>query len=226
MDPCKPGMWSALPSPARYRAVSAEAHRREVSVPVGRQVVGGERTDSHAEGVALRTREFARDRGKLLRRDHADDTTTMLLRLGFNLAVFTQRLDHHFHDLVPFLDVSHFPASKEDTDLHFVLVLQELFGLPDFRPDVFLTRFWTETNFLRLGVRVTRVLLFVLVVFVFAVVHDATYGGPFIGGHFDKIQTRISSPFESLLGRDDPQLLSLFAHDPNGRDSNVVVNAY
>ena len=161
-----------------------------------------------------------------LRRDHANDASAMLLWRCFHFANFAQRLDHHLHDLAAFFDVGHFTTAEQHADLHFVLVLEKFLSLPDLGADVFLTRFGPQPNFLGLGVSLTRVLFLVLVVLVFAVIHDAANRRPLIGRYFDKIQARVASPFESFLGRNDSELLAFLADDPNGRNANVVVNAY
>ncbi len=140
----------------------------------------------------------------------------MLLGRRFDFAVGAERFDHHFHDFVAFFDVSHFAAAEQDTDLDFVFMLQELLGLANLGANIFVTGFGSQADFLGLGVRLTGVLLFVLVVLVFAVIHDSANGGPFVGSDLDKIQAGIASPFERLFGGDNPQLLAVFADDPDG----------
>ena len=150
----------------------------------------------------------------------------MLLRSRFDFAKLAQGFDHHFHDLVPLFDVSHFASAEQDADLHFILVLQKLLRLAKFGTNIFLAGLGPKTNLFRLGMRLPGVLLFVLVVLVLAVIHDSADGGPLVGGHFHKIQTRIASPLESLLGGNDSQLLSHFAHNSNRCDTNVLIDAY
>ena len=53
----------------------------------------------------------------------------MLLRLGFDLAMFAEHFDDVLHDLASFFDVGHFAAAEENTDLDLVFVLEKLFGL-------------------------------------------------------------------------------------------------
>lgn len=150
----------------------------------------------------------------------------MLLGSRFDFAKLTQGSDHHFHDLVPFFNVSHLASAEQNADLHFILVLQKFFCLAKLGANIFLTSLGPKTNLFRLGVRLPGVLLFVLVVLVLAVIHDSADRGPLVGGDFHKIQARIASPLESLLCGNDSQLLSLFAHDSNRCDTNVLIDAY
>ena len=82
----------------------------------------------------------------LLGRDHANDPSTVLLWPCFHFAKLTKSLDHHFHDLVPLFDVSHFTATEQDTHLDLVLVLKELLSLTKFGADIFLTSFRSKSN--------------------------------------------------------------------------------
>lgn len=152
----------------------------------------------------------------LFRGDHANDTATMLLRLCFHFAEFAERFNHHFHDLATFLDVSHFTATEQHADLNLVFVLEELFGLPNLGADIFLTGLGPQANLFGLGMRLTRVLFLVLVVLVFAVVHDAANWRSLIRGDLHKIKACVAGPLQSFFGGNDTELLAFFAHNPNG----------
>ena len=162
---------------------------------------------------------------ELLWRNHADQSSTVLLRRGFHLAVFAKHFDHGLHDLAAFLDVSHFATTEQHTDLDLVFVLQEFFGLPDFRTNILVAGFGSQSNFFRLRVRMSFVGLFVLVVLVLAVIHDSADGWPLVGGHFDKIQTGVLARSSACFGRENPKLFAVFTDDTNGGDTNVVVDA-
>ena len=49
-----------------------------------------------------------------------------------------------------------------------------------------------------------------------AVVHDAADGGPFSRRNFDEVLSRFGGDLESLVGGDDPDLLAVFADQPDG----------
>ena len=150
----------------------------------------------------------------------------MLLRTRFHFAKLAKRFDHHRHDLMAFLDVGHFTSAEQDADLHFIFVLQELFRPTDLRANVFFPGLGAKTNFLGLGMRLTSVLFLVLVVLILAVIHDSADRRSLVRRHLDKIQACIASPFEGDFSGNDPQLLAFFAHNPDGRDADIVVNAY
>ena len=139
--------------------------------------------------------------------------------------MLAQHFDDHLHDLAALFDVSHFAASEQHADLDLVLVLQEFFGLANLGANVFVTGLWTQANFLRLGVSLSRVFLLVLVVFEFAVIHDSANWRTFARGDLDKIKSRIAGTLQSIISRNDSELFSVFADNANRCDSNVVVDS-
>ena len=68
----------------------------------------------------------------------------------------------------------------------------------------YIEKYEIALNFFGFGVSLARVLLFILVVLVFAVIHDSANRRALVGSDFNQIQTRISGSLKSLLGWNDP----------------------
>ncbi len=168
----------------------------------------------------------SRECRQLLWRDHADHSSPVLLWLGFNLANGAERFDDHLHHLLAFLDVGHLATTEQHADLDFVFVLEEFLGLTNLGTNVLFASLGAKTNFFRLGVRLPGVLFLVLVVLVFAVIHDSANRRTLVRGNFDEIQSGVASTLKGVVGGDDPQLLAFLADYPNGRNADVVVDAY
>jgi len=79
---------------------------------------------------------------RLLRGDHTNHASTVLLGRCFDFADSFKQLDHHLHHFAAFFDVRHFSTAKQDTDLDLVFVREKLFGLTNFGPHVFVACLW------------------------------------------------------------------------------------
>ena len=156
--------------------------------------------------------------------DSTGDTSVLLGGRGFDLSVFQQFLDDAVHDLPSLFNVGHFTASEDDGNLYLVLVLQEAFGLFDLKVDVVRTGLGTQTDFLGLGVVKSLALLLLLVVFVFAVIHDSANGRSLVGSDFNQIETGFTCLTHRLVGGDDPQLTTVISNHTDGRNSNLLVH--
>ena len=112
----------------------------------------------------------------------------------FQLAILQEFFDHVFDDATSLGDVGNLATAKHDRDLHSVFMTEKLARLLDLEIDVVLARLGPQPDFL--GLRVVRMafgLLFVLLVFEFAEVHDAANRRLFERCHLDQIKPIFAS---------------------------------
>ena len=90
-----------------------------------------------------------------------------------DLSDFEESIHKGLDHFLAFVDMGLFAAAEDDGDLHLVFVLQESLRLIELELNVVVARLGPQANFLELGlVAVTFVFFLVLLVFVFAEVHD------------------------------------------------------
>ena len=127
--------------------------------------------------------------------------------------------------LATFFYVRQLSATEDDRHDDLVFVQQKAASLRDLEGDIVLARFGTNANFLGLGVmNVTLGEFLFLLVFELAKVHDATDRGSLVGCDFDQIQVGIASFCQCLVGADDSEQSTVGADNPNGRNSNLLVD--
>jgi hypothetical protein len=154
---------------------------------------GRERDQGH-EGV------FAHELGRSLGVAHGDEI-----------------LFDPLHERHAQLFVRHFASAELKQTAHLVPLLEEFFGVPEFRVVIVLVDVHTELDFLHFGRRVRFPVFLVLGKFIFelAEVDDATdrrIGGC---GDLDKVQTVLLGGPQGVLDFHDPELL------PGGRDNHA-----
>ena len=105
----------------------------------------------------------------------------------------------------------HFPTSKEHIDLDFIAPFQESFGDPNLGLDVMLVCFWSDPDFfdndlmlLLLGL----VVLFLLLIFEFAKVHDLANRRLCLRCDFNQIQVFVPCHGHGFINRENADLLA------------------
>ena len=120
----------------------------------------------------------------------------MHLGLGIELPVLLQDFDDLVHDAAALFDVSHFTTAEHDGHLDLVLVLKKSNRTLNFEVDIVFSRFGAKTDLLRFSVvRMLARLLFLFLILVLPVVHNAAYGWSFVRSDFNKIETCVASLF-------------------------------
>ena len=138
---------------------------------------------------------------KLLGRNRANNASAVLLWRRFQFAILQEFFDHVFNDATSLGDVGNLATTKHDRDLHSVFMTEKLACLLDLEIDVVLTRLGPQPDFLGLGVvRMAFGLLFVLLVFEFAEVHDAANGRLLQRCHLDQIKPVFASNTQRFFG--------------------------
>ena len=136
----------------------------------------------------------------LLGRNRANDASSLLLWRRLQFAVLQEVFDHAFNDATSLGDVGNLATAKHDRDLYSVFMTEKLARLLDLEIDVVLTRLGPQPNFLGLGVvRMAFGLLFILLVFEFAEVHDSTNRWLFERRHLDQIKPTFASNTQRFL---------------------------
>lgn len=149
----------------------------------------------------------------------------MLGRWIFDFAVFEKPFYHAFDHASSFIDVGDFPTTKDNRDLHTIFVRQKLDGLFDLKVDIVRTRFGAQTNLFGLCVvRVTLGLLFVLLVFVFAVIHYSANRRFFIGSYLHQIESTFFGDVQRFFGWNNAQLVPFPVNDSNGSYPNPIID--
>ena len=169
-----------------------DAGRRRALGQQGRSAVIERRSAKHAaEAVMAVYRELigAYVKRLLLRRHHANDPSALLRRRNLDLGDFLELFQHICHHASAFFHMGNLSTTKHDRDLHFVFVLEEVHGLLHLEVDVVLPGFGAQTKFLRLRVvNVALGVLLLLLILVFAEVHDSANGRLFVRSNLDEIE--------------------------------------
>ena len=128
----------------------------------------------------------------------------MLFGRFLKFADFQQLFDHAEHDAATFVDMRHLAAAENHRHLNLVLVFQEAYCLLDLESNIVRSRLGPQTDLLGPGGVTVLIGFLLLVVFVFAVIHDSANRWLFVGSHLDQIEAIISRFGQCILRRDDP----------------------
>ncbi len=163
----------------------------------------------------------------LLRGDRADDSSALLRNRRFDFADVFQLIDDHLDHTATLVNVDDFATTKHHGDLDLIPTGQEGPRLLDLEPDIMVSRFGSQADFFGPGVMdLAVVVLFALLVLVFAVVHDAANGRLLVGGHFHQVQATLLGNLHRLFGRQDTQLFAFIRDNTDGRDADLLVDPY
>ncbi len=148
-------------------------------------------------------------------------------RSSLDLALFGQGFGHLIHDLTAAIDMHHLAPAKEHGKLHFMSFVQKLSGSIDLDISIMIVNFRTQANLFERD----NMLLFLaefcfslLLVQVFAIVHNPADRRLGIRRNLDKIQTQIMSFKLGILDIDQPHLVVVFIDQPDRAGSNPLID--
>src|SRR5438874_9372707 len=115
-------------------------------------------------------------------------------------------------------------AAKDDGDNDLVLVLQKALRLLDLEIDVVLARLGPQADFLGLCVMRRLMRLLLLLVLVFAEIHDSADARPLVRRDLDQIEVRLAGLRNRLIDRQNSELFTSWSNDPHRRYANLLVD--
>ena len=157
--------------------------------------------------------------------DH-DHPFALKLGLALRFGNFGEVGFEMFHERAAEVDVLHLAAAEHDVELNLVPLAQEFFGLVELGGlIVVVDADGLDAQFFELrdvgGVGL--LFFFLLLIFPFAVVHDAADRGLLHGGDFDQVESHFSRHAQGFHGRDNADLLVLIVNETNGRNADLFV---
>ena len=137
--------------------------------------------------------------GLFRRQNHHNPSTVHGGRL-FHLGNFFKGADQAFDKLEAFVDMSILAASENDRTDHLIAGFEEFTGFVDLGQKIVLADLGSEPDFLVLAVvRMAFVLALFLLVFEFAVIHDAANRWLLGGSHFYQIEACFAGLFQGFV---------------------------
>ena len=121
--------------------------------------------------------------------------------------------------------MSVFATTEKHSHLHLVVVLKKPDRLLNLEVDIVVTSFWSDANLFQFGLMSLSFFAFLLlVVLELSKVHDAADGRLRFCSNFNKVQPVFTSTFQSILGRNDTKLLTLFINDADRSNPDLFVD--
>lgn len=120
----------------------------------------------------------------------------------------------------------HFPASEEYGKLDFVPFFEEFSGVANFDIPVVVVNFGTQADFFEdncVLLFLTQLNFALLLIKVFAEVHNSAYRRGGVGGHLHKIQSGFLRFVQCLLDADNTDLHIIFINQADRTGANPIV---